>query len=158
MTAAPPTRSIVFERFLEHPPEKVWRVLTEGPLLAAWLMPGDFRPVVGHHFSFRSKPAPNWSGLTEGEVLEVRPCERLVYSWRSSGEGVALSTTVTWTLTPTPTGALLRMEQSGFQPQHDSNFRVAARAWPRFARQLEALLAGLPDRPGALSQPSETRS
>lgn len=148
MTAAS-THAIVIERYLDHPPEKVWRALTEGPLLEQWLMPGDFRAEVGHRFTFRSNPAPNWSGVTEGEVLEVQPCKRLVYCWHTVGAPAdALYTTVTWTLTPTRTGALLRLEQSGFRPEQESNFRVATRAWGRFVRRLGEVLASLPDRPG----------
>lgn len=149
MTASTSTRAIVVERYLDHPPEKVWRALTEGPLLAAWLMPGDFQPVVGHHFTFRVEPVPNWNGVTEGEVLEVRPFERLVYSWRTTGAAAdALHTTVTWTLIPTGTGALLRMEQSGFRPQDEPNFQGASRGWQRFMGRLEQILSRLPDSPG----------
>ena len=41
------TRSLVFERQLPHPPEKVWRALTENSLLEQWFMQSDFLPVVG---------------------------------------------------------------------------------------------------------------
>ena len=41
MTGAP-TRSLVFERQMPHPPEKVWRALTRGALIAEWLMQNDF--------------------------------------------------------------------------------------------------------------------
>jgi uncharacterized protein YndB with AHSA1/START domain len=34
MTAlATPARSLVIEREMSHPPEKIWRALTEGPLI-----------------------------------------------------------------------------------------------------------------------------
>ena len=49
------TRSLVIEKELPHPPEKVWRALTQGPLIKEWLMENDFQPVVGHRFNFRSK-------------------------------------------------------------------------------------------------------
>lgn len=149
MSTPTSTRAIVVERYLDHPPEKVWRALTEGPLLAAWLMPGDFQPVVGHHFTFQAEPVPGWSGVTRGEVLEVRPFERLVYRWRTTGAAAdALHTTVTWTLSPTGTGALLRMEQSGFRPQDEPNFQGATRGWRRFVGRLEQILSRLPDSPG----------
>jgi uncharacterized protein YndB with AHSA1/START domain len=35
------TRSIVIEREMPHPPEKVWRALTQGPLIEEWLMKND---------------------------------------------------------------------------------------------------------------------
>jgi uncharacterized protein YndB with AHSA1/START domain len=33
MTAAAATRSLVVEREMPHPPEKIWRALTEAPLM-----------------------------------------------------------------------------------------------------------------------------
>lgn len=100
---APSTRAIVVERYLAHAPEKIWRALTEGPLLERWLMTGDFLAIVGHHFTLRADPVPNWNGIVEGEVLEVEPYERLVYSWRSSGAATdGLKTVVTWTLEALP--------------------------------------------------------
>ena len=40
-------RTLVVERVFPHPPEKLWRALTESPLLAQWMMNNDFEPVVG---------------------------------------------------------------------------------------------------------------
>ena len=48
-------RSLVVERVFPHPPEKLWRALTEGPLLAQWMMNNDFEPVVGRKFQFRAE-------------------------------------------------------------------------------------------------------
>ena len=48
------TRSLVVERVMPHPPEKIWRALTQGPLIEQWLMKNDFQPVVGHRFNFRA--------------------------------------------------------------------------------------------------------
>jgi uncharacterized protein YndB with AHSA1/START domain len=55
--AAIATQSIVEERLLPYPPDKVWRALTQSAMLAEWLMPNDFKPEVGHRFAFRSQPA-----------------------------------------------------------------------------------------------------
>lgn len=144
MTEVAAARSIVIERNVPHPPKKVWRALTESPLVASWLMPGDFRAVVGHRFTFRADPVPNWDGVTEGEVLAVEPFQRLVYSWSTSGAAVDdLRTTVTWTLMPTPTGTRLCMEQAGFRPQDEPNYQGATRGWARFADRLEQVLAEL---------------
>lgn len=144
MTKVAAVRSIVIDRLLAHPPKKVWRALTEGALLDVWLMPGDFQPVVGHRFTFRVDPVPNWNGVTEGEVLEVEPYRRLVYCWKTSGAAVdGLKTVVTWTLTPTPTGTRLHMEQSGFRPQDEPNYQGTTRGWERFAERLERVLDDL---------------
>jgi uncharacterized protein YndB with AHSA1/START domain len=52
------TRSIVVERVMPHPPEKIWRALTQVPLIEEWLMKNDVQPVVGHRFNFRADPTP----------------------------------------------------------------------------------------------------
>jgi hypothetical protein len=40
-------RSLVVEREMAHPPEKIWRALTQGPLIEQWLMKNDFEPILG---------------------------------------------------------------------------------------------------------------
>jgi uncharacterized protein YndB with AHSA1/START domain len=144
--AAAATRSVVVERELPHPPEKIWRALTQGPLLEAWLMQNDFQPVVGHRFNFRATPMPHWNGVVDCEVLVVEPHERLSYSWNASGEEAAggLRTVVTWTLTPTKGGSTqVRMEQSGFRPEDEANYQGANYGWQKFIAGLERVLAGL---------------
>jgi uncharacterized protein YndB with AHSA1/START domain len=38
------TRSVIIERELPHPAERIWRALTQPHLLAEWLMKADFVP------------------------------------------------------------------------------------------------------------------
>jgi uncharacterized protein YndB with AHSA1/START domain len=57
------TRTLVIERVFPHPPEKLWRALTENPLIAQWLLKNDFEPVVGRKFQFRSEPMPQCNGV-----------------------------------------------------------------------------------------------
>ncbi len=134
------TRSVVLDRQLPHEPAKVWRALTEGPLLTEWLMANDFRPEVGHRFTFRATPMPHWNGIIECEVLAVEPPSRLAYTWGSMG----LSSVVTFTLTATATGTQLRMEQSGFPAQGgDQYFNGAQYGWQGFLTGLERVLGGL---------------
>ena len=40
-------RSIVVERLMPHPPEKIWRALTQAHLIEQWLMKNDFEPRLG---------------------------------------------------------------------------------------------------------------
>ena len=63
--AAPTTRTLVVERVFPYPLEKLWRALTEGPLLEQWMMSNDFAPVAGHQFQFRTEPKPNWNGVVD---------------------------------------------------------------------------------------------
>jgi hypothetical protein len=96
------THTLVLERVMPHPPEKIWRALTQAPLIEDWLMKNDFEPVVGRRFNFRSTPMPNWDGLVDCDVLAVEPNQRLSYTWNASGEEAArgLKSVVTLTLTP----------------------------------------------------------
>jgi uncharacterized protein YndB with AHSA1/START domain len=87
------TDAIRTDSFFPHPPEKVWRALTNPGLLASWLMPNDFEPRVGHRFTFRTDPVPGhgFDGIVRCEVLELVPARRLRISWAGGG----LDTTVT---------------------------------------------------------------
>jgi uncharacterized protein YndB with AHSA1/START domain len=46
------TLSVVIEREVPYPPEKIWRALTQPHLIEEWLMNNDFKPVVGHQSIF----------------------------------------------------------------------------------------------------------
>ena len=136
------TRSVVVERNLRHPAEKVWRALTQGHLLEEWVMANDFQPVVGHKFQFKTTPMPGWNGVLDCEVLEAEPHTRLVYTWNSSGEEAAtgLKTVVAWDLEPVDGGVLLRMEQSGFREDQTRNFQGAQYGWQKNIGTMEQML------------------
>jgi uncharacterized protein YndB with AHSA1/START domain len=140
---AAPSRAVVIEREFAHPPEKVWRALTQPALLEEWLMKNDFQPVAGHKFNFRAQPMPQWNGVTDCKVLIVEPNKRLSYTWDASGEEAAngTKTVVTWTLTPTAKGVHLRMEQAGFRPEDEGFFQGANYGWQKMLGTLEGLLA-----------------
>ncbi len=104
-------RDIVIEVVYPHPPEKVWKALTDPNALAEWLMENDFEPRVGHKFQFRTEPKGGWSGIVDCEVLELDPPRRLSYSWKSE----QLDTVVTFTLEPVAEGTRLRLEHTGFE-------------------------------------------
>jgi uncharacterized protein YndB with AHSA1/START domain len=137
--------SIVIEREMPHPPEKIWRALTEGPLIEAWLMKNDFQPREGHRFQLRATPMPHWNGVTDCEVLVLEPNVRLSYRWNASAEEAArgLRTVVTWTLTRTDRGTRVRLEQSGFRPEEKANYQGANHGWQRFLGGLERVVTGL---------------
>jgi uncharacterized protein YndB with AHSA1/START domain len=141
-TAAQSTRTLVVERVFPHPPEKLWRALTEGPLLAQWMMNNDFEPVPGRKFQFRNEPKPNWNGIVDGEVLVVEPMKRLSYNWAvgKSEDSPGLQWIVLWTLTPVEGGTHLRMEQSGFGPDQQANYNGAKYGWHKMFDSLERVL------------------
>ncbi|MGB9404789.1 MAG: SRPBCC domain-containing protein [Candidatus Acidiferrales bacterium] len=139
MTDTAPTRTLVIEREIPHPPEKIWRALTQSPLLEEWLMKNDFQPVVGHQFNFRATPVPNWNGVIDCEVLVLEPNSRLSYSWASMG----MKSVVAWTLTPTEGGTYVRMEHSGFRSDTDAAYKGASWGWQKFIGNLERVVAGL---------------
>lgn len=125
-------RTVVVEREFSHPPEKLWRALTQPHLIEAWLMKNDFLAVEGHRFHFNA----DW-GSVDCKVTEVEPNRALSYTWSAMG----LESVVTWTLAPSSKGTMLRMAQSGFRPDQEQAYQGAQYGWPRFFDALEALVA-----------------
>jgi uncharacterized protein YndB with AHSA1/START domain len=130
------TRSVVVEREIAFPPEKLWRALTQPHLIEEWLMQNDFKPVTGHRFKLRKDPQPNVSVVVECKVLAVEPNQTLSYTWAAFG----LESVVTFTLTPTATGTHLRVEQLGFRPDQQRAFKGARASWPHVLAALEEVL------------------
>ena len=130
-TEATETLTVVVEREIPFPPEKIWRALTQPHLIEEWLMKSDFKPAVDHRFSFRA----DW-GSVDCQVMAIEPNKTLSYTWAAHG----LDSVVTWTLTPTGSGTLLRMEQAGFRPDQKQAFHGARFGWQKFFTGLEEVL------------------
>jgi uncharacterized protein YndB with AHSA1/START domain len=131
------TLSVIVERELPHPPEKIWRALTRPHLIEEWLMKNDFKPVVGHRFNVRRNPKPDLNIVVDCEVLVIEPNRTLSYTWSAFNiDGV-----VTWTLTPTDSGTHLRVEQSGFRPDQKKAHGGARGGWRQVFGKLEQVLA-----------------
>jgi uncharacterized protein YndB with AHSA1/START domain len=126
------TLSVVVEREIPYPPEKVWRALTQPELLEQWLMKNDFKPLVDHRFKFSA----DW-GAVDGQVLAVEPNKTLSYTWAAMG----LESVVTFTLAPTSTGTHLLMLQSGFRPDQQRAIHGAKAGWQQFLTALEKVVA-----------------
>jgi uncharacterized protein YndB with AHSA1/START domain len=126
------TRTVVVEREIPYPPEKIWQALTQPHLIEEWLMKNDFELVADHKFNLRG----DW-GSVDCQVLKIQPMRTLSYSWEAHG----LESVVTWTLTPTGTGTTLRMEQSGFRSDQEQAYRGAKMGWGNFLAKLEQVLA-----------------
>ncbi|MEV6344326.1 SRPBCC domain-containing protein [Actinoplanes sp. NPDC051851] len=136
--------SIDVDRFLPHPPEKVWRALTDPERLAGWLMPNDFVPEIGHRFTFHTEPRPGFDGVVHCEVLALEPPRLLAWSWR----GGTLDSTVTWTLAPEGRGTRLFLRHEGFDPDDPLQrqaLRIMGGGWrSHIMRALETSLADQP--------------
>ncbi|WP_433474285.1 SRPBCC family protein [Spirillospora sp. CA-142024] len=137
--------SIEVDEFLPHPPAKVWRALTEPDLLSRWLMPNDFKPVLGHRFTFTAKPIPNvgFDGTIACQVLDLEEHRLLRIGWRGGG----LDTTVTWRLVPEGRGTRIFVEHAGFDlddPVSAYAFRGMGSGWrSTVLRSLRHTLADL---------------
>jgi uncharacterized protein YndB with AHSA1/START domain len=132
-------RSLVIEKEMPYPPAKIWRALTEGPLIKEWLMENDLQPVVGHRFDFRGAPVPNWNGVINSEVLVVEPNTKLSYRWNALG----LESVVVWTLVATAGGTLVRMEHSGFRADQEAAYKGANYGWTKFIGSLQRVVADM---------------
>ncbi len=137
------TQSIVVAYDLPSPPAKVWRALTEPALLARWLMENDLVPIVGHRFTFRAPPMPNWNGVVECEVTAVEPERLLRYTWIGGSAATRLDSVVTWRLSPTATGGThLELEHAGFTAQNGFALAAMTRGWTeKIHAGIEAALA-----------------
>lgn len=134
-------REIRHTWFLPGSPETVWDYLTVPELLAQWLMPSDFQPVVGHRFIFNTKPKIKlgFDGMIYCEVLEVNPLKKLVYSWKGgAGNGkISLDSIVTWTLTPKDNGTELQLVHSGFKGMRNYiPYLIMGKGWNKIVKRL----------------------
>jgi uncharacterized protein YndB with AHSA1/START domain len=103
-------KTLTFEGLYPYPVDQVWAALTDPEAIADWLMPNDFRPEVGHRFTFRTKPGPGFDGIVHCEVVELEAPRRLAYSWKGGG----IDTLVRYRLEPEGTNTRLIMEHVGF--------------------------------------------
>jgi uncharacterized protein YndB with AHSA1/START domain len=140
-TAPSQTESISFEFDLHHPPEKVWRALTDPALLAEWLLPAiDFKVERGAAFTFKTQPVGGWDGIVNCRFLEIDARKKLSYTWGAGG----MDNVVTFTLTPTASGTRLSLVQSGFKPDQKQNFGGARYGWKMMGGKLVDLLTRIP--------------
>jgi uncharacterized protein YndB with AHSA1/START domain len=126
-------RDLKFERFYPHPPERVWKALTNPKALAEWYMENDFQPVVGHKFTFQTDPGPSFDGKLRCEVTLVDEPHQLAYTF--IGGYMKRKTLVTWTLMPQNNGTLLQLEHTGFTGLTDVAISfIFGYGWQKFLR------------------------
>ncbi|QEH31619.1 hypothetical protein OJF2_00840 [Aquisphaera giovannonii] len=134
--------SLSFDWDLPHPPEKVWRALTDPALLAEWLLPvAGLELEPGAAFSFEAPAQPGWDGVVKCRVLEVEEPRRLRYAWVVGD--MELDTVVAFTLTPVASGTRLSLVHSGFRPDQKRNLGGARYGWTMMGGRLAEVLAGI---------------
>jgi len=120
------------ERRLSHPPEKVWRALTEPAHISEWF-PSDMEMDLRHggtiRFVFRAGEGPTM----EGAIKELDPPKVFAYTW---GEEL-----LRWELHPDGDGTLLVLEHSFADHYGAADF---AAGWHTCINALAALLASRP--------------
>jgi uncharacterized protein YndB with AHSA1/START domain len=95
--------------YYPHPPERVWRAITDSRAIATWLMENDFAPRIGHRFRMRPAGLPGFDGLIDGEVTEIVPLSQVRMTW-TSGEATA---DVTWVVRMAPGGSSMQIVHKG---------------------------------------------
>jgi uncharacterized protein YndB with AHSA1/START domain len=128
--------------FFNQTPEAVWEYLTQPELMEQWLMKSDFKPVVGHKFSFMHIPKneSNYKGIVHGEVLEITPFTRLSYSWNGNEKDGkrGFNSIVVWILVPKEGGTELQLIHDGFTLLEDVTAHTTG--WNSCITKLERLL------------------
>ena len=141
-TAASQSETIAFEFDLPHPPQKVWRALTEPALVSEWLLPvTGLELTPGTAFVLKTQPYPGWDGTVNCKVLEVEEHKKLRYAWVVGD--MELDTVVTFTLEPSASGTRLSVVQSGFKPCQKQESGGARYGWKMMGGKHVDLLAKL---------------
>ena len=133
--------TISFEADLPHPPEKVWRALTDPTLLAEWLLPTIGLDLAqGSAFTLKTQAYPGWDGTVNCQFIEIERLRKLSYTWNVP----FLATVVTFTLTPSTLGTRLSIVQSGFNADQKRESGGARYGWKMMGGKLVDLLERIP--------------
>ena len=135
-------KTIQHTYFFPHTAEVVWEYLTNAELMRLWLMKNDFLPIVGHQFNFKTNPVPqlNFDGIVYCTVLEVKPAQKLIYSWKCGpGEGkIELDSIVEWTLQPKEGGTELHLNHGNFTVfENPALFEGFRDGWPKHIKRID---------------------
>jgi len=123
---------------LVHPPERVWRALTDRRQLAIWFMETDLEPRPGAVGRAFPSGISGFTGPFDIEVASVAAERLLVMRWR----GDQLHAEMRWELEEIDGGTRLRISQSGFLGVNGTlRRRELRRAYQQiFGEELPAML------------------
>ena len=133
-------RHIHLERHYNHPPERVWRAITDPEIIKRWMqMDNDFKAEVGHRFALHDVSG-NWDGVLMCEVTHVDPPHELSYDF--IGGVMKHKTQVTITLHATETGTKLQLAHTGFTGLQDIGISfIIGMGWRRMLKTLLDILS-----------------
>ena len=136
--------SLVLTRILQAPRERVWQAWTDPQMLARWWWPERFHTAYevdlreGGRYRFRSADLPDIGVLcVAGVYLEVRPPERLAYSWEWENCDEP-STRVTVELVEHSNQTEVRIGHQGFATGEERDNHVLG--WTHCLDRLEPIL------------------
>ncbi len=140
---------IKYDLFFPNPQAEVWEYITNAELIAQWLMPSNFQPIVGHEFQLKAPAMPemDFDGIFHCKVLEVTPTTQLSYSWNfGPGDGTVNRSVVIWTLTEKDNGTELSFVHRGFEGEtFMAMFDSMSEGWPKHISEILTLLKDTKD-------------
>jgi uncharacterized protein YndB with AHSA1/START domain len=143
--------TVQLEATYPHPPERVWKALTESDKLSRWLMPNDFRPLIGYRFRLET-PA---GAIVKGKVIEVEDQALIAFTWNDEDDGESV---VVWRLEPVDGGTRVSVEHRPVETPEVTRIPIDAYFNWRYALRhrlpgLLALLRGVERHSSAGFQP-----
>jgi Activator of Hsp90 ATPase homolog 1-like protein len=110
--------------FFAHPTDVIWEYLTRSDLIGQWLMVNDFKPIVGHQFTFRSEA-----------------CHPMAFDGNVYWE-ITLDSVVVWSLQPKNGGTELILEHTGFtEPNNLLDYQTMEPGWKGHVNRIQGLIS-----------------
>ena len=128
----PETRSVIVEREVPYPPEKIWRALTQPHLIAEWLMANDFAGRAGSSLSVSRRLG---FGRLPGHAHRAQP--RAVLQLGRDGAGKHCHLDAVAYAKPAP---ICAWSIPGFRPGQAQAYGGAKQGWQNFLGKLEQVL------------------
>jgi uncharacterized protein YndB with AHSA1/START domain len=124
------------EIVIEAPAAKVWEHITDSKKIAGWFHPNNFEARVGAAFTIECCTAED--GQVSGEVKEIIPRKKLVYSFRS--KMIKVETLVTITLAQEGKSTRLTLVHSGWDALPPDEQNISDQfdgGWGTFLKNLQ---------------------